>query len=194
MMLIPQLKTLSLIFHKHLLSITFNIYLYHYYFTAAPPGFVAISYLLSWSGGKTYCRTNYVDLARATTITENNALQQIASVQGMSWIGLFRDVWMWLDGTIPMALMWNPGSPNNVDHDDNCASVNNSMFVDRQCNSLFSFFCHIRESFLIFGCCHNSFVRAVKHHACGKNKFPKKQFICLCFVFFCLLSLLQHIL
>lgn len=147
-MLITQFIAHPLIFHKFMLSFTFNIYLCHYYFTDSLGGFVAVPIsTLSWWGGQSYCRAYHTDLASATTMTENNQIQQVALQQGTSWFGLFRDTWLWSDGTIPLGLRWNPGFPNNVDHNDNCASVNNSLFMDRQCNSLFNFFCHTRESF-----------------------------------------------
>lgn len=102
---------------------------------------------MSWYGGQTYCRTHHTDLARATTITQNNQLQQLVAAQGTSWIGLFRDTWMWVDSTMPLLALWAPGLPNNVDHDDNCAITTNNQIVDRECNTLYNFFCHIRESF-----------------------------------------------
>lgn len=101
---------------------------------------------MSWWGGQTYCQKHYTDLASATTAAENTQIQQVTAVQGISWFGLFRDTWMWSDQSIPMALQWTPGFPNNADHNDNCGSVNNSMFMDRPCNSLYNFFCHTRES------------------------------------------------
>ncbi|XP_017316426.1 macrophage mannose receptor 1 [Ictalurus punctatus] len=106
-------------------------------------GFVAVPLpTLSWYGGQTYCRTYHTDLASADTLTDINQIQQLTAQQGTSWFGLFRDVWMWSDGTIPMGLKWGPGLPNNIDHDDNCGSVNNSLLMDRQCDNLFNFFCH----------------------------------------------------
>lgn len=146
-MLIPQF----MIFHKFMLSFTFNICLYHYCFTANVGGFVAVPLpTLSWYGGQTYCRTYHTDLASADTLTDINQIQQLTAQQGTSWFGLFRDVWMWSDGTIPMGLKWGPGLPNNIDHDDNCGSVNNSLLMDRQCDNLFNFFCHTRESFVFW--------------------------------------------
>ncbi|GAA6086684.1 macrophage mannose receptor 1 [Tachysurus ichikawai] len=113
-------------------------------FTAATGAFSSYSTLMSWYGGQTYCRTHHTDLARATTITQNNQLQQLVAAQGTSWIGLFRDTWMWVDSTMPLLALWAPGLPNNVDHDDNCAITTNNQIVDRECNTLYNFFCHIQ--------------------------------------------------
>ncbi|XP_053335498.1 C-type lectin BML-2-like [Clarias gariepinus] len=111
-------------------------------YSVSSGGFVGITVTMSWWGGQTYCRKYHTDLASATTTTEISQLQQIVSVQGASWFGLFRDNWMWSDASSPLGIQWKPGFPNNADHNDTCGSVNNTGFVDKQCNSLFNFFCH----------------------------------------------------
>ncbi|XP_053475387.1 C-type lectin domain family 4 member K-like [Ictalurus furcatus] len=89
-----------------------------------------------------YCRTHHTDIASPLNVTQNNELQQLAMHQGTSWIGLYRWTWIWSDWSTPTTLRWAPGFPNNVDHNDNCASANNSLIVDRPCDSQFYFFCH----------------------------------------------------
>lgn len=125
----------------------FNKCFYYYVFTAATGAIFPYTILMSWWGGQTYCQTHHTDLARAITSTQNSQLQQVAATQGTSWFGLFRDPWMWSDWATPSVLRWGPGLPNNVDHNDNCAMTTNNQLVDRQCNNLYNFFCHIRESF-----------------------------------------------
>ncbi|KAM9449810.1 putative C-type lectin domain family 20 member A [Clarias gariepinus] len=100
---------------------------------------------MSWWGGRTYCTKYHKDLATVANNTENTQLQEIALLQGTSWFGLFRKTWIWSDGTNAVGLQWKPGFPNNADRNDNCASVNNSMFVDRPCNSLYNFFCQSKS-------------------------------------------------
>ncbi|XP_017316548.1 macrophage mannose receptor 1 [Ictalurus punctatus] len=108
-------------------------------------GFVAVNSSM-YTFGQTlwYCQTHHKDIASPLNETQNNELQQLAMLQGTSWIGLFRSTWKWSDSTTPTTLRWAPGFPNNVDHNDNCASANNSLIVDRQCNSQFYFFCHTK--------------------------------------------------
>lgn len=135
-----------LICQKFMLSFTLISYFYHYYFSATIGGSVAVSDHHSWWGAQGYCRTYHTDLA-GTNILLNADLQKWALLLGTSWIGLIRSTWVWSDLSKYSSLQWSPGCPNNIDHNDNCASVNNSLLMDRQCNSLFYFFCHTRESF-----------------------------------------------
>ncbi|KAF5902209.1 macrophage mannose receptor 1-like isoform X6, partial [Clarias magur] len=104
--------------------------------------FVAGPNQTDWLTGLGYCQTYHTTLAFITNVTQSNELQQLASVQGTSWIGLYRNHWYWSNGRSLSISRWSPGCPNNVDHNDNCGSVNNSLLMDRPCNSLFYFFCY----------------------------------------------------
>ncbi|KAK3507740.1 hypothetical protein QTP70_034887 [Hemibagrus guttatus] len=105
--------------------------------------FVAVSSpLMSWTEAQTYCRTFHTDLASALNQEDNNLLQQVASAQGSSWIGLFRDTWKWSDGTIPADLQWSSGQPNNYYKDEDCGAVYNKAFSDDVCSNLYYFICH----------------------------------------------------
>ncbi|XP_058240962.1 C-type mannose receptor 2-like [Hemibagrus wyckioides] len=105
--------------------------------------FVGVSSpLMSWTEAQTYCRTFHTDLASAFNQTDNDLLQQVASTQGSSWMGLFRDTWKWSDGTIPTDLQWSSGQPDNYYRDEDCSAVYNRVFSDEACTNLYYFICH----------------------------------------------------
>ncbi|XP_053086693.1 putative C-type lectin domain family 20 member A [Pangasianodon hypophthalmus] len=98
---------------------------------------------MTWSGAQIYCRTFHTDLASALSQTDNDLLAHMASLQGDSWIGLFRDTWKWSDGTNPTKLQWDSGEPDNDYNEENCGAVYNGDFTDQLCNNLYYFICHI---------------------------------------------------
>ncbi|GAA6086683.1 uncharacterized protein LOC113649968 [Tachysurus ichikawai] len=116
-------------------------------YNATIKGFIAIpSPELSWGESRDYCLTYHTDLASPKDETQNNEIQQYVSPQGASWIGIFRPSWIWVNGDDGSGLPWYPGNPNNVDGDDNCGFLNNSLLEDKPCNSQFYFFCHISNT------------------------------------------------
>ncbi|KAK2865815.1 hypothetical protein Q7C36_001871 [Tachysurus vachellii] len=98
---------------------------------------------LDWLGSRDYCVSHYLDLASPKNVTENNEIQPFVSPQGTSWIGIYRHSWTWVNGDDGSGLPWHPGNPNNVDGDDNCGFLDNSLLKDKPCSSQFYFFCHI---------------------------------------------------
>ncbi|XP_047671881.1 C-type mannose receptor 2-like isoform X2 [Tachysurus fulvidraco] len=104
--------------------------------------FIGITTPLSWPQAQAYCREHHTDLASALNSSDQNMLVQVWNIQGVSWIGLYRDTWKWSDGTIASNLPWASGQPDNDYGNANCAVVNNGVFYDTPCNGLFSFFCH----------------------------------------------------
>ncbi|XP_047671869.1 macrophage mannose receptor 1-like isoform X5 [Tachysurus fulvidraco] len=104
--------------------------------------FIGITTLLTWPQAQAYCREYHTDLASALNSSDQNMLWQVRNIQGVSWIGLYRDTWKWSDGTIASNLPWASGYPNNYGGHANCAVVYNGLFYDTTCTSLLSFFCH----------------------------------------------------
>ncbi|KAF7687051.1 hypothetical protein HF521_015444 [Silurus meridionalis] len=66
---------------------------------------------------------------------------QVRNTVGDAWIGLYRDTWKWVDGTIASNLKWIPGEPNNYGGNENCGVVNSGLFGDVPCSNIFFFFC-----------------------------------------------------
>ncbi|XP_053475480.1 C-type mannose receptor 2-like isoform X2 [Ictalurus furcatus] len=97
---------------------------------------------MTWSQAQTYCQTHHTDLASSLNGSDNDMLRQVSSIQGDSWIGLYRNTWKWSDGTIASDIPWAPGEPDNYGGRENCAGVYDRLFFDQQCIDLHYFFCH----------------------------------------------------
>ncbi|XP_053087047.1 C-type mannose receptor 2-like [Pangasianodon hypophthalmus] len=105
--------------------------------------FIAISTpLLTWPDAQAYCRTHHTDLASSLNSSDQNMLAQVRNRQSNSWIGLYRDLWKWSDGTNASNLPWAPGQPDNYGGIEKCAVVYNGLFGDTTCTSQYYFFCH----------------------------------------------------
>ncbi|XP_053471614.1 C-type mannose receptor 2-like isoform X2 [Ictalurus furcatus] len=105
--------------------------------------FVGVANLqLSWLDAQAYCRQFHTDLASAINATDNSQLGGVASQQGISWFGLYRDTWKWSDGTKASNLTWLPAQPNNYYRPENCGRFNNGPLSDELCTNKYYFFCH----------------------------------------------------
>lgn len=108
--------------------------------------FVGVANLqLSWLDAQAYCRQFHTDLASAINATDNSHLGGVASQQGTSWFGLYRDTWKWSDGTKASNLTWLPAQPNNYYRPENCGRFNNGPLSDELCTNNYYFFCHTGE-------------------------------------------------
>ncbi|XP_062864762.1 putative C-type lectin domain family 20 member A isoform X2 [Trichomycterus rosablanca] len=106
--------------------------------------FVGIPFpYLPWTAAQIFCRTFHTDLASSMDETENSILAQIASFQGRSWFGLYRDTWKWVDDTKASLLTWYPGQPDNYYGDEACGSIWNGLLNEERCSNLHYFFCHV---------------------------------------------------
>ncbi|XP_053087075.1 putative C-type lectin domain family 20 member A [Pangasianodon hypophthalmus] len=97
---------------------------------------------LTWPEAQAYCRTHHTDLASSLNSSDQNMLAQVRNRQGDSWIGLYRDLWKWSDGTKASGLPWAPGQPDNYGGIENCGVFYNGLFSDTTCTSQYYFFCH----------------------------------------------------
>ncbi|XP_047671676.1 macrophage mannose receptor 1-like [Tachysurus fulvidraco] len=98
---------------------------------------------LDWFGSRKYCASHYLDLASPKNVTQNNLIQPFVSPEGASWIGIFRPNWTWVNKDVGSGLPWRSGYPNNVDGNNNCGFLNNSLLEDKPCSRQLYFFCHI---------------------------------------------------
>ncbi|KAI5620129.1 macrophage mannose receptor 1 isoform X1 [Silurus asotus] len=96
---------------------------------------------MTWPQAQAYCRTYHTDLASSLNSSDNDLIMQVRNTVGDAWIGLYRDAWKWVDGTIASDLKWMPGEPNNYGGNENCGVVTNGLFGDRPCSNIFFFFC-----------------------------------------------------
>ncbi|KAI5087594.1 C-type mannose receptor 2-like [Silurus meridionalis] len=96
---------------------------------------------MTWPQAQAYCRTYHTDLPSSLNSSDNDIIMQVRNTVGDAWIGLYRDTWKWVDGTIASNLKWIPGEPNNYGGNENCGVVNNGLFGDVPCSNIFFFFC-----------------------------------------------------
>ncbi|XP_055021640.1 macrophage mannose receptor 1-like [Boleophthalmus pectinirostris] len=66
----------------------------------------------TWAECQSVCRQQYQDLAMIESEAENQALGAKAG-QTATWIGLYREPWLWSDLSSSSYRKWLPGSPNN---------------------------------------------------------------------------------
>ncbi|KAK7883907.1 hypothetical protein WMY93_027030 [Mugilogobius chulae] len=96
---------------------------------------------MSWKNAQSYCRKYYTDLATIEDETENTAVTK-AGLGHQVWIGLYRDPWMWSDGSTSTFTNWPVGQPDFPSLEPHCVKVNKGMnFLDTYCAEMFAFFC-----------------------------------------------------
>uniref|UniRef100_A0A3P9D266 C-type lectin domain-containing protein n=1 Tax=Maylandia zebra TaxID=106582 RepID=A0A3P9D266_9CICH len=89
------------------------------------------------SSSQDLCRQKHTDLACVLTVKENAA---IAAVTNRVWFGLFKDSWVWSDGTKTSFRYWKRGG----NYSGNCVSVEGSQtgrWVPADCNQKATFIC-----------------------------------------------------
>ncbi|XP_056458160.1 uncharacterized protein LOC130391864 isoform X4 [Gadus chalcogrammus] len=98
-----------------------------------------IEQTLSWESAKSYCRTNYTDLAMIENEEENQKV--LSNITTPAWIGLYRAPWTFSDGTNSSFRPWLSYEPNNVNNEELCVTLYDGGFSDRDCNATFPFIC-----------------------------------------------------
>uniref|UniRef100_A0A3P8R2F6 C-type lectin domain-containing protein n=1 Tax=Astatotilapia calliptera TaxID=8154 RepID=A0A3P8R2F6_ASTCA len=91
----------------------------------------------TWQSSQDLCRQKHTDLACVLTDKENAA---IAPVTNRVWFGLFKDAWVWSDGTKTSFRYWKRGGS----YSGNCVSVEGSQtgrWVPADCNKKATFIC-----------------------------------------------------
>lgn len=122
-----------------------TLFLPRFNFTAASGAFIGVTSPKTWIEAQTYCRQFYTDLASALSQVDNDQLAQVASAQGPSWFGLYRDTWKWLNNTKATNILWGPGEPDINKTQDNCGALKDTMIVNENCNNPHYFFCDYRK-------------------------------------------------
>ncbi|XP_028326668.1 nucleoporin nsp1-like isoform X2 [Gouania willdenowi] len=72
---------------------------------------VLVNETKSWRDAHSHCRDLSSELVSIHTIVENAAVQNVSALQ-VVWIGLFKDSWMWSDGSNSSFRFWRPNQPN----------------------------------------------------------------------------------
>uniref|UniRef100_A0A667XP16 C-type lectin domain-containing protein n=1 Tax=Myripristis murdjan TaxID=586833 RepID=A0A667XP16_9TELE len=92
----------------------------------------------TWSEAQSYCRQNYTDLASVRNLAENEEIKGLIS--NSSWIGLFRDVWKWSDGSAMSFSKWHDNQPEGGD--EHCVVSLRGKWHDYLCSNRFYFVCY----------------------------------------------------
>ncbi|XP_053489442.1 C-type mannose receptor 2-like [Ictalurus furcatus] len=99
-----------------------------------------ISNSAQWPEAQAYCRQYHTDLAIARDEKENSVIQELVS--GLTWIGMIKDPWKWIDHTNFSTISWMSGQPDNGLWDENCGYVYMGEAADAQCSDILPFFCY----------------------------------------------------
>ncbi|XP_017332277.2 putative C-type lectin domain family 20 member A [Ictalurus punctatus] len=102
--------------------------------------YIYISNTVQWSEAQAYCRQYHTDLASARDETENSFIQ--ALVTGITWFGLIKDPWKWVDHTNFSTISWMSGQPDNGQWDENCGYIYMGEAADASCSDILPFFCY----------------------------------------------------
>ncbi|CAL8339780.1 C-type mannose receptor 2-like isoform X1 [Gadus morhua] len=104
-----------------------------------------IEQTLSWESAKSYCRTNYIDLAMIENEEENQKVLSIITTY--VWIGLYRVPWTFSDGTNSSFRHWWSYEPNNVNNNQLCVGLYDGGFSDMECTTTFPFICSVGQKY-----------------------------------------------
>uniref|UniRef100_A0A672HWE1 C-type lectin domain-containing protein n=1 Tax=Salarias fasciatus TaxID=181472 RepID=A0A672HWE1_SALFA len=94
-----------------------------------------------WEDAQSYCRINYTDLAMIENEQENQKVLSLITGHEV-WIGLYREAWMWSDGSNSSFQHWRVGQPSNEGFSQSCvAEFPDHDWADRPCQSEIPFIC-----------------------------------------------------
>lgn len=102
--------------------------------------YIYISITKTWYDAQAYCRQYHTDLASVRNIEENSIIQKIIS--SVTWFGLHKDPWKWIDHSNVSTISWMYGQPDNAMWDENCAYLYMDQASDAQCSNILPFFCY----------------------------------------------------
>lgn len=89
-------------------------------------GLIFVDKTKTWRDAQNYCRGLLSELISINSSVENEAVHNVSRSQNV-WIGLFKDPWMWSDGSKSSFRYWKPRQPNNLSG-QNCVAA---IFTDK---------------------------------------------------------------
>lgn len=104
----------------------------------------------SWANSQELCRSKHTDMATVSNQADNSDIAALPKTWPPNnvWIGLFKDSWMWSDGSKKPFRYWLPDSQ----YWGNCASVavpHEGRWVKTECNQKSTFVCQGGESLVV---------------------------------------------
>ncbi|XP_054878131.1 C-type mannose receptor 2-like [Poeciliopsis prolifica] len=100
---------------------------------------------MSWSAAQSFCRQHHSDMASVRSSAELQHMKGLVQSSGEKavWIGLYRNTWLWADGSNVTFSHWRPTEPNGSA--ENCAAAalgDGGVWEDLGCSTLMPFFCY----------------------------------------------------
>ncbi|XP_062254611.1 macrophage mannose receptor 1-like [Platichthys flesus] len=107
---------------------------------SSPPIFITTT--KSWRKAQTHCRSLSSDLVSILSEKQNEVAHNVATSQ-IVWIGLFKDLWGWSDGSNSSFRYWKQSQPNYLRDQDCTAAIfkDEGLWNDLKCRRTFKFIC-----------------------------------------------------
>ncbi|XP_058503847.1 uncharacterized protein LOC131471352 [Solea solea] len=105
-------------------------------------GHIFVADLTSWRAAQNHCRGLSSDLVSISSAEVNEAVLRVSLSQKV-WIGLFKDPWIWSDGSSSSFRNWKPDQPN-YRKDQNCVVAvfnDGGEWNDLKCQGARKFVC-----------------------------------------------------
>ncbi|XP_078140656.1 C-type mannose receptor 2-like [Centroberyx gerrardi] len=104
--------------------------------------FILVNESKTWTEAQSYCRERYTDLASVRNQAENDEIK-MKNQGSNAWIGLFRDLWKWSDGSATSFTNWNTeNSEPNGYIAESCVASRYGKWEDWPCSQRFYFACY----------------------------------------------------
>ncbi|KAF7227587.1 C-type lectin lectoxin-Thr1-like [Nothobranchius furzeri] len=107
----------------------------------------SLSEKMVWTAARDFCRQNQTDLASLRNDAEYQMVQGVTN--GVTaYVGLFRDIWVWLDLSDSWFRFWRRSQPVNIQNALNCVAMlkkESGKWGDRNCTETHPFLCKCSE-------------------------------------------------
>uniref|UniRef100_A0A3Q3BXD4 Macrophage mannose receptor 1-like n=1 Tax=Haplochromis burtoni TaxID=8153 RepID=A0A3Q3BXD4_HAPBU len=102
--------------------------------------FIYVNVSETWKNAQSYCRVKHTDLASVRNQSENEQLKMMLN-NSPTWIGLYRNAWMWSDGSAYSFPNWAPNKPLSEDN-YSCGTTYLEKWHNSACNGYNYFLCY----------------------------------------------------
>ncbi|MFT7814759.1 C-type mannose receptor 2-like [Arapaima gigas] len=103
--------------------------------------YTLVNQAMSWSNAAKYCKQHYTDLVSILSVSENEAVIQVAQGVTQYWIGLSNNPWKWSDGQESTLRDWQKYEPNNPEDALKCVAAHLYGWYDYYCSTSYNFYC-----------------------------------------------------
>ncbi|XP_039475620.1 macrophage mannose receptor 1 isoform X4 [Oreochromis aureus] len=112
--------------------------------------FIFVNESKSWWDAQSHCRNLSPDLVSIHSEAENMAVLNVSASQSV-WIGLFKDPWIWSDGSNSSFRFWRASQPSYLHNQDCVAAVfqDNGKWNEQNCSNQLNFVCRGGNMILI---------------------------------------------